>query len=146
MENTYGFQKAVVTPLADLTPVTEDGVKKTVTPQSDNLVPEFELNDFGFPLNDMAALVRAQSLEEYNMIVQRLQHYEAQNPDNSKKSVADILRGIMPREMQTPFEIYRVATQYGSRLQEEINNRVLAAQMKQQESPAPASAPAVTTT
>lgn len=126
----YGFSPAIISEVVDLTPVTEDGVKKTSVPDSDSLIPEFELNDYGFPLNDMSALVKAQTLEEYNMLVQRLSSYQANNPDTSKMSQADIIRGIMPRSMQTPFELDRVASAYGSSLQDELNRRALSEAVK----------------
>lgn len=127
---SYGFSPAIISEIVDLTSVTEDGVKKTSVPVSDSLIPEFELNDYGFPLNDMSALVKAQSLEEYNMLVNRLSSYQANNPDTSKLSQADLIRGIMPRSMQTPFEIERVASAYGSSLQDELNRCALSDAVK----------------
>lgn len=101
-------------------PVTlEDG-----TPiQSPIAVPheDFAENAFGWPLNDIAALNGAKSLQEYELIASRMQEYQANNPDTSKMSVNDLIAAIEPRTFQTPAEVARFAEFYGRNLQDKVD-------------------------
>lgn len=110
-----------------IVPVTEDGIPSRKI-RVQNATEDFELNAFGFPLNEIAALNGAKSIQEYNAIVSKLNEYVANNPDNSKMSVKDLIATVSPRSFQTPSELDRAAQWIGSHWQNKVDNIVLAKQ------------------
>lgn len=88
----------------------------------------YDRNAFGFSRNDIASLNAAQSLQEYQLILSRLQEYEAQNPDNSKKSISQIIDSVIPYRAQTPSEINAVAEVYARDLEDRLEARQLRAE------------------
>ena len=105
---------------------------------------EFQFNAYGFPMNDIAALNGAKSLQEYNMILQRLQQYQADNPDTSNLTPRELLDSVVPRSFQTPAEIERAATWIGERMDEHYRAKVEELRAKAEEG-TKVSAPASTT-
>ena len=93
---------------------------------------DFQYNAFGFPLNDIAALNGAKSLQEYNMILQRLQTYAADNPDYSNLTTKDLIETIVPRSFQTPAELSRAAEWIGRRIDDNFNSKVSEIRAKRQ--------------
>lgn len=84
----------------DLTPTT--GAKVPI----DNFDgQEFNLNDAGWVRNDISQIARAQSLQEYNLIMSRLQVLDESKslPDNM--TVEQAIKSIKPRFCQSPNEI-----------------------------------------
>lgn len=106
-------------------PVSDDGVPSRKI-RLQNATEDFELNAFGFPLNDIAALNGAKSIQEYNAIVSKLNEYVANNPDNSKMSVKDLIATVSPRSFQTPSELDRAAQWIGSHWQNKLDTLVSA--------------------
>lgn len=107
---------------------------------------DFEINAYGFFRSDIASLNAATSLQEYQLILSRLQSYEANNPDNSKKSVEQIVRETLPWRAQSPSEIRQVAEYVGNMRAdqlEEARQRAEARKAQSAESDSPAPAPAV---
>ena len=132
--------KAIITPWVDSPVLSEDGVDvQKIRVQGVN--EDFQFNAFGFPLNDIAALNGAKSLQEYQAIVSRLQQYQADNPDTSKLSVKDMISNIMPRSFQTPAEIERAASYIGEFYQDKWDEKVAAIRAKQTEKVVEKSAP-----
>lgn len=123
-------KKCNITPWVDSPVLSEDGVDiQKINVQGVN--EDFQYNSFGFPLNDIAALNGAKSLQEYQAIVARLQQYQADNPDTSKLSVKDMIANIMPRSFQTPAEIERAAAYIGEHYQDKWDEKVEAIRAKQ---------------
>lgn len=102
---------------------------------------DFEYNAFGFPLNEISALNGCRSVQEYNALLDKIQEYQANNPDTSKMSIQELIENVAPRSYQTPSEIVQAASWLGSRLQSKID----VAEEKRAEVAA-AAAPAVTPT
>ena len=93
---------------------------------------DFQYNAFGFPLNDIAALNGAKSLQEYNMILQRLQTYAADNPNYSNLTTKELIDTIVPRSFQTPAELSRAAEWIGRRMDDDFNAKVSELRAKRQ--------------
>jgi hypothetical protein len=93
---------------------------------------DFQFNAYGFPLNDIAALNGAKSLQEYNMILQRLQTYAADNPDYSNLTTKELIETIVPRSFQTPAELSRAADWIGRRMDDDFNAKVSEIRVKRQ--------------
>lgn len=89
-------------------------------------VEEFELNDSGFPMNDIAALNGAKSVQEYQILLQKIQMYQAENPDTSSLTVEQLINTVQPRFAQTPAEIVQAAEFIGSRMNEDYQQKVVA--------------------
>lgn len=87
-------------------------------------VQDFELNDAGFPMNDISALNGAKSVQEYQMLLQKIQMYQAENPDTSGLTVAQLINTVQPRFAQTPAEICQAAEYIGSRMNAEYMEKV----------------------
>lgn len=108
---------------------------------------DFEINAYGFFRSDIASLNAATSLQEYQLILSRLQSYEANNPDNSKKSIEQIVRETLPWRAQSPSEIRQVAEYVGTMRAEQLEQereRAVARQRKSVSSPsAPAAEPSI---
>lgn len=100
---------------------------------------DFQYNAFGFPLNEISALNGCRSVQEYNALLDKIQEYQANNPDTSKMSIQELIENVAPRSYQTPSEIVQAASWLGSRLQSKID----VAEEKRAEVAA-AAAPAVT--
>lgn len=83
---------------------------------------DFEINAFGFFRSDIASLNAATSLQEYQLILSRLQSYQAKNPDNSKKSIEQIVRETLPWRAQSPSEIRQVAEYIGNMRAEQLED------------------------
>lgn len=66
---------------------------------------DFEYNAFGFPLNEISALNGCRSVQEYNALLDKIQEYQANNPDTSKMSIQELIENVAPRSYQTPSEI-----------------------------------------
>lgn len=81
---------------------------------------DFEINAYGFFRSDIASLNAATSMQEYQLILSRLQSYQANNPDNSKKSVEQIVRETLPWRAQSPSEIRQVAEYVGNMRAEQL--------------------------
>lgn len=82
---------------------------------------DFEINAYGFFRSDIASLNAATSMQEYQLILSRLQSYQANNPDNSKKSVEQIVRETLPWRAQSPSEIRQVAEYIGNIYAEQLD-------------------------
>lgn len=82
---------------------------------------DFEYNAFGFPLNEISALNGCRSVQEYNALLDKIQEYQANNPDTSKMSIQELIENVAPRSYQTPSEIIQAASWLGSRLQSKID-------------------------
>lgn len=105
---------------------------------------DFEINAYGFFRSDIASLNAATSLQEYQLILSRLQSYQANNPDNSKKSVEQIVREILPWRAQSPSEIRQIAEYVGNMRAEQLEQeRERAAVRQQKTAPAPSVEPSV---
>lgn len=84
----------------DLTPTT--GAKVPI----DNFdSQEFNLNDAGWVRNDISQLARAQSLQEYNLIMSRLQVLNESKSLPENMTVEQAFKTIKPRFCQSPNEI-----------------------------------------
>lgn len=100
-----------------------------LTPDNKSAIPviecqpkvDFAVNSFGWPLNDISALNGCKSLQEYELISQRLNQYQAQNPDTSKLSTAELIQAVEPHSFQTPSEVMRFAEYYARHLQRNID-------------------------
>lgn len=101
---------------------TEDGLQ--VGTLVSRRVQDFELNDAGFPMNDISALNGAKSVQEYQMLLQRIQMYQAENPDTSGLTVAQLINTVQPRFAQTPAEICQAAEYIGARMNAEYLQKV----------------------
>lgn len=66
---------------------------------------EFNLNDAGWIRNDLAAAVRAQSLTEYQAIVNRLTEIKQNGGISEDMSIDDAISAIKPRWAQSPNEL-----------------------------------------
>ena len=66
---------------------------------------DFNLNDAGWVRNDISQLARAQSLQEYNLIMARLQVLKASNSLPEDMTVEQAFKTIRPRFCQSPNEI-----------------------------------------
>lgn len=88
--------------------------------------PDFLVNANGFVLNDISALTAAQSAQEAELLLKRIQVYQANNPDTSGMSVTDMIRSVSPRSAQCPSEIARAAEYIGQALQEKVDAKVSA--------------------
>lgn len=101
---------------------TEDGLQ--VGTLVSRRVQDFELNDAGFPMNDISALNGAKSVQEYQMLLQKIQMYQAENPDTSGLTVAQLINTVQPRFAQAPAEICQAAEYIGSRMNAEYMEKV----------------------
>lgn len=100
---------------------------------------DFEINAYGFFRSDIASLNAATSLQEYQLILSRLQSYQANNPDNSKKSVEQIVRDTLPWRAQTPSEIRQVADYVGNLRVEQLEQERERALSREQKTPSTSS-------
>lgn len=102
--------------------------------------PDFLMNSHGFILNDISALTAAQNAHEAELLLKRIQLYQANNPDTVNMSVTDLIRTVSPRSAQCPSEIVRAAEYIGAALQEKVDSKVAAkvakAQSKAEKEPA----------
>lgn len=87
-------------------------------------IPEFQVNAFGFPLTDIAALNGAKTVQEYEVLLSQMSEYVAQNPDNSKLSMQDIIASTPSFRMQTPAEVERAAMFIGRHWQQKYDTVV----------------------
>lgn len=87
-------------------------------------IPEFQVNAFGFPLTDIAALNGAKTVQEYEVLLSQMSEYVAQNPDNSKLSMQDIIACTPSFRMQTPAEVERAAMFIGMHWQQKYDTMV----------------------
>lgn len=83
-----------------------------LTPAVGALVPidnfdsqDFNLNEAGWVRNDISQLARAQSLQEYNLIMSRLQILKDSNSLPEDMTVEQAFKTIKPRFCQSPNEI-----------------------------------------
>lgn len=104
---------------------------------------DFEINAYGFFRSDIASLNAATSMQEYQLILSRLQSYQANNPDNSKKSVEQIVRETLPWRAQSPSEIRQVAEYVGNLRAEQLEQERERAASRQART-APSSSDSVT--
>lgn len=100
---------------------------------------DFEINAYGFFRSDIASLNAATSLQEYQLILSRLQSYEANNPDNSKKSTEQIIRETLPWRAQSPSEIRQVAEYVGNMRSEQLEDARQRAEVRKAKSAQPVS-------
>lgn len=125
------FSKPIkTTPFERHVPLTADGVPvlACVVESAGN---GYEINAAGFHRSDIARLNAAQSLQEYQLLLTRLQAYQANNPDNSKISTEKLIRGIMPWRAQTPSEVSDMADRLGRDLQADLDEQVRDLEEKQ---------------
>lgn len=87
-------------------------------------LPEFAVNCCGWPLTDIAALNGAKSVQEYELLLSQMSEYIAQNPDNSKLSIADIIACTPSFRLQAPAEVERAATYIGQHWQSKLDGMV----------------------
>lgn len=87
-------------------------------------IPEFQVNAFGFPLTDIAALNGAKTVQEYEVLLSQMSEYVAQNPDNSKLSMQDIIASTPSFRMQAPAEVERAAMFIGRHWQNKYDTMV----------------------
>lgn len=66
---------------------------------------DFNLNEAGWIRNDISQLARAQSLQEYNLIMSRLQVLKDSKSLPEDMTVEDAFKTIRPRFCQSPNEI-----------------------------------------
>ena len=66
---------------------------------------EFNLNEAGWVRNDISQLSRAQSLQEYNLIMSRLQVLQQSNSLPENMTIEQAFKTIKPRFCQSPNEI-----------------------------------------
>lgn len=102
---------------------------------------DFEINSYGFFRSDIASLNAATSMQEYQLILSRLQSYQANNPDNSKKSVEQIVRETLPWRAQSPSEIRQVAEYVGNMRAEQLEQERERAVSRQVRTVPPSSEP-----
>lgn len=105
--------------LMSFVPLSDDGVDKQRILTVPN-VQDYNYNAQGFLINDITALNNATSVQEYNYLVNRMVEYRAQNPDNSGKSVRDMICEINPRFTQTPAELERACAFVSSHLESKL--------------------------
>lgn len=74
----------------------------------------FNLGANGLPACDITLLARSTSMNDYAVILQRLQENKVKNPDNKGKTDAQIIGEMMPSWVQTPSEIDRFVDWYNS--------------------------------
>lgn len=102
------------------------------------VVDQFPAQDFniganGFVSNDISVLARAQSEQEFQLILNRLKEYKVNNPDTSGLTDREIIqRFLIPANIQSPAEIERYVNWY---------NRLFPVDKKAVPEPAPVSAP-----
>lgn len=77
-------------------------------------VKEFNLNDAGWPRNDISQLARAQSQSEYDSILRRLVELKNTQTLPSDMKVKDAINLIKPRYVQSPNEINDFVNSLGS--------------------------------
>lgn len=77
-------------------------------------VKEFNLNDAGWPRNDISQLARAQSQSEYDSILRRLVELKNTQTLPSNMKVKDAINLIKPRYVQSPNEINDFVNSLGS--------------------------------
>lgn len=115
--------------LQSFVPLSDDGVDKQRILTVPN-VQDYGYNAQGFLINDITALNNATSVQEYNYLVNRMVEYRAQNPDNSAKSVRDMICEINPRFTQTPAELERACLYVSSHIDSKIEAARLASQAR----------------
>lgn len=82
---------------------------------------DFNRNDAGWIRNDLALLARAQSLQEYELIMSRLQEVRSQSnlPDGiSDQQAFDM---VVPRFAQSPLELERYVQMSNDSFVERVN-------------------------
>lgn len=77
-------------------------------------VKAFNLNDAGWPRNDISQLARAQSQSEYDSILRRLVELKNTQTLPSDMKVKDAINLIKPRYVQSPNEIDDFLNSLGS--------------------------------
>ena len=115
---------------------------------TDHTEQEYTKNGYGFYRSDIASLNHATSVAEYNYILGKMQDYTAQNPDNSKKSVKQMIVEINPRFVQTPAEL-DIAAEYVGQYAQDLIDKALRQRAEMEAKKAAESAPvepSVTTT
>lgn len=105
--------------MASFVPLSDDGVDKQRILSVPN-VQDYGYNAQGFLINDITALNNATSVQEYNYLINRMVEYRANNPDNSSKSVRDMICEINPRFTQTPAELERACLYVSSHIESKI--------------------------
>lgn len=117
------------TTIVDMSKLSEDG-RDLDTPVSQSDCPDFLFNSYGFPLNEIAALERAQNVQEANLLLERIQNYVANNPDNSRLSLSDMIKSVSPRSAQCPSEVARAAEYISAHWQDKVDSAISAAQAR----------------
>lgn len=70
---------------------------------------EFNINDFGYPRNDISALARAQSQQEYDMLMKKLQVSKSNGDIPADMKPADAISRVRSRYLQSPNELLSFA-------------------------------------
>ena len=121
--------KEKTTPWVDSPVLTVDGVDRQLM-KVDCAGQDYELNAYGFPLSDIVALKQVSTLQEYELVAKRMESYIAENPDNSKLTVGQIMERVSPWSMQTPSEIDSVAQSYGFKISDKVSDMLAARQAR----------------
>lgn len=106
---------------------------------------DFNVNECGWLRNDISALSRAQSKQEYEMIAQRLKENQVLYDVKDGTKIKDAVRMIRPRFAQTPYELENFASAVANGDVVALNEKVVKKSVKSDvpdasSSPAPAPA------
>lgn len=108
---------------------------------------DFNVNECGWLRNDISALSRAQTKQEYEMIAQRLKENQAVYDVKDGTKIKDAVRMIRPRFAQTPYELENFASAVANGDVAALKEKVAKKSIKSDvpdvaPSPSPAPAPA----
>lgn len=87
----------------------------------------FNLSDFGFPRNSIAAMAHAQSYEEYKAIASMLQQSPKEFNVPKGTKFEDAIRLVRPRSCQSPAELEIFAREIANLDMEKANDAYLKA-------------------
>lgn len=105
---------------------------------------EFNKNDFGFIRNDISQLARAQSVQEYDLLMKRLAVLKSKGDVSPDMTPEQAVSRVRSRYLQSPNELLSYAEQLAAGDMQKLDEayRKALADVKPAPAPEPAPAPA----
>lgn len=133
----FRFEKStLVTPAVQIELKENEDICACAIPIDQFDSQDFNINDFGYPRNDISALARAQSQQEYDMLMKKLQVLKSKGDVPADMKPQDAISRVRSRYLQSPNELLSFAEQLARGDMQKLDDAyrvALAEQQKKQE-------------